>query len=42
MQQLTGSDCHLDPRPEQLERKVKNVITALAKTHHYWQEHLHG
>jgi sirohydrochlorin cobaltochelatase len=22
-----------------LEREVKNVITVLAKTHHYWQEH---
>lgn len=25
-----------------LEHEIKNVITALAKTHHYWQEHLHG
>lgn len=25
-----------------LEYEIKNVITALAKTHHYWQEHLHG
>lgn len=25
-----------------LEGEIKNVITALAKTHHYWQEHLHG
>lgn len=26
----------------QLESEIKNVITALAKTHHYWQEHMHG
>ncbi len=25
-----------------LEAEIKNVITALAKTHHYWQEHLRG
>lgn len=25
-----------------LEHEIKNVITALAKTHHYWQEHLWG
>lgn len=25
-----------------LEGEIKNVITALAKTHHYWQEHQHG
>lgn len=25
-----------------LEHEIKNVITALAKTHHYWQEHGHG
>lgn len=25
-----------------LEGEIKNVITALAKTYHYWQEHLHG
>jgi sirohydrochlorin cobaltochelatase len=25
-----------------LEYEIKNVITALAKTHHYWQEHIHG
>lgn len=25
-----------------LEYEIKNVITALAKTHHYWQEHLCG
>jgi len=23
-----------------LEYEIKNVITALAKTHHYWSEHL--
>ncbi|MCX6047825.1 MAG: sirohydrochlorin chelatase [Chloroflexi bacterium] len=26
----------------QLEQEIKNVVTALAKTHHYWQEHLRG
>jgi len=25
-----------------LEHEIKNVITALAKTHHYWQEHRMG
>lgn len=25
-----------------LEHEIKNVITALAKTHHYWQEHRTG
>ncbi len=25
-----------------LEHEIKNVVTALAKTHHYWQEHLWG
>ncbi len=24
----------------QLQAEIKNVITAIAKTHHYWQEHL--
>ncbi len=25
-----------------LDAEIKNVITALAKTHHYWREHLRG
>lgn len=25
-----------------LEHEIKNVVTALAKTHHYWQEHLYA
>ncbi|MCG8351363.1 MAG: sirohydrochlorin chelatase [Chloroflexales bacterium] len=25
-----------------LESEIKNVITAVAKTHHYWQEHMQG
>ena len=25
-----------------LEREIKNVITVVAKTHHYWQEHIAG
>jgi sirohydrochlorin cobaltochelatase len=24
-----------------LEDQVRSVITAVAKTHHYWREHLH-
>jgi sirohydrochlorin cobaltochelatase len=24
----------------QLKEEIKNVITAIAKTHHYWQEHV--
>ena len=24
----------------QLKEEIKNVITVIAKTHHYWQEHL--
>ena len=24
----------------QLKTEIKNVITVIAKTHHYWQEHL--
>jgi sirohydrochlorin cobaltochelatase len=25
-----------------IEQEVKNVVTAVAKTHHYWLEHLRG
>jgi hypothetical protein len=25
-----------------LESEIKNVVTAVAKTHHYWQEHVQG
>ena len=25
-----------------LEREIKNVITVVAKTNHYWQEHAHA
>ena len=24
-----------------LEKEIKNVITVVAKTHHYWTEHVH-
>ncbi|TMC22623.1 MAG: urease accessory protein UreG [Chloroflexi bacterium] len=36
-----GSTLYLPAGPNfQLKMEVKNVITAIAKTHHYWQEHL--
>jgi len=36
-----GSRLYLPAGPKfQLKAEVKNVITAIAKTHHYWQEHL--
>jgi sirohydrochlorin cobaltochelatase len=36
-----GSRLFLPAGPQfRLEHEIRNVITALAKTHHYWQEHL--
>lgn len=36
-----GSRLYLPAGPTfQLETEIKNVITAIAKTYHYWQEHL--
>jgi sirohydrochlorin cobaltochelatase len=36
-----GSRIYLPVGPDfQLKEEIKNVITAIAKTHHYWQEHL--
>lgn len=36
-----GSKLYLPAGPNfQLQAEIKNVITAIAKTHHYWQEHL--
>lgn len=36
-----GSTLYLPAGPTfQLKAEIKNVITAMAKTHHYWQEHL--
>jgi urease accessory protein UreG len=36
-----GSRLYLPVGPDfQLKEEIKNVITAIAKTHHYWQEHL--
>ncbi|MEZ4728603.1 MAG: CbiX/SirB N-terminal domain-containing protein [Caldilineaceae bacterium] len=38
-----GTMLYLPAGPSfRLEFEIKNVITALAKTHHYWQEHQHG
>jgi hypothetical protein len=25
-----------------MEKEIKNVITVVAKTHHYWTEHLYS
>jgi urease accessory protein UreG len=36
-----GNRLYLPAGPDfQLKEEIKNVITAIAKTHHYWQEHL--
>lgn len=36
-----GSKLYLPAGPTfQLKAEIKNVITVIAKTHHYWQEHL--
>jgi sirohydrochlorin cobaltochelatase len=36
-----GATLFLPAGPQfQLEGEIRNVVTALAKTHHYWQEHL--
>jgi hypothetical protein len=36
-----GSRLYLPAGPSfQLKAEIKNVITVIAKTHHYWQEHL--
>jgi sirohydrochlorin cobaltochelatase len=36
-----GTVLFLPVGPEfRMEKEIKNVITVVAKTHHYWQEHL--
>jgi hypothetical protein len=38
-----GTILYLPAGPDfKLEKEIKNVITVVAKTNHYWQEHLHS
>jgi len=40
---LQDKTLYLPAGPQfRIEREIKNVITVLAKTHHYWQEHIAG